>query len=263
MNISENEQYHLDTTHVSKSGLDLIRKAPAKYWERYLNPNAPPRERNEAFVLGSAFHSIILEPDKFKDEFVIHPPFFGEGSQKKKQQLIEMNPGKELISIEMYNEINRMHDSVMNHPIASKLFSKGFAEKVFKWIDPHTNVKCKIKPDFYNIERNFIVDLKSTDDASQSAFERSSFKYRYYVQSPFYNDGMVQNGIKPDAFIFVAVEKKPPYLVNVFFAPKNSMEFGRETYIEDLETYANCKNTGIWSGYSEEIKPLNLPSWLQ
>ena len=36
-----------------------------------------------------------------------------------------------------------------------------------------------------------------------------------------------------------------------------------KTYIEDLETYANCKNTGIWPGYSEEIKPLNLPSWLQ
>jgi exodeoxyribonuclease VIII len=261
--MTENEKYHLDTTHISKSGLDLIRKAPAKYWEKYLNPNKEIQPRNDDFAIGSAFHSIILEPELFKDEFVIHQPFIGEGSQKRRQQLIEMNPGKELLSIKDYDKINYMHDAVMNHPIASKLFLKGFAEKIFKWTDPHTNVKCKIKPDFFNTERNFIVDLKTTDDASQNGFERSSFKYRYHVQSSFYYDGMKQNGINVDAFIFVAVEKEPPYLVNVFFAPQNSLDFGRETYIEDLQTYANCKNTGIWHGYSEEIKPLNLPSWLQ
>ena len=68
-----------------------------------------------------------------------------------------MNPGKELISMETYNQVNYMHDAVMNHPVASKLFSDGFAEKVFKWIDSETGVKCKIKPDFFNTKRNFTI----------------------------------------------------------------------------------------------------------
>lgn len=259
MSWETNEAYHNDITHVSKSGLDLIRKAPAKYWQRYLNPNAPPRKRNEAFVEGSAFHSIILEPELFNKEFVIHSPFVGEGSQNRKKELIAMNPGKDLLSIAAYDKVNRMRDAVMAHPVAKTLVVDGFAERVFKWTDPHTKVKCKIKPDFYNTKRNVCLDLKSTDDASTYKFSRSAFKYRYHVQSPFYTDGLKENGINSNAFIFIAVEKEPPYLVNVHFLPKDGMDLGRQTYIEDLETYAQCKNNNSWPGYDEEITPLELP----
>jgi len=263
MKLSENEIYHADTTHISKSGLDLIHKAPAKYYERYLNPNAPIKERSKAFIEGSAFHTSILEPHLFKDEFVPHLPFEGTGSQQKKRQLIAMNPGKQLISMETYNMVQRMQESVMKHPVAKQFFNNGFAERVFKWIDPETGVKCKMKPDWYASDQNCMVDLKSADDASPSGFGRSAFNYRYHVQAPFYTDGGIHNGINSDAFIFIAVEKEPPYLVNVTFADNDAMDLGRRTYIEDLKTYNECKKTGIWTGYEDKITPLELPSWAE
>ncbi|MBL4809042.1 MAG: PD-(D/E)XK nuclease-like domain-containing protein [Phycisphaerales bacterium] len=261
--ISENDKYHADTSRISKSGLDLIHKAPAKYYERYLNQNRASEKRTEYFVEGSAFHTIILEPELFKNEFVVHLPFKGEGSRKQKERLISMNPGKDLILMETYNTVNYMRDAVMNHPIAGELFNDGFAERVFNWIDPATGVKCKCKPDWFNTKRKCTVDLKSTDDASNSSFVRSSFKYRYHVQSPFYIDGLKNNGINSDSFIFVAVEKEPPYLVNVFYSPKDSMDFGREEYLNDLEIYKECKLNNEWPGYGDTITPLELPGWMK
>lgn len=262
--MNENEAYHADTTRVSKSGLDKIHKAPAYYHERYLNPDRAPEKRTAALVDGAAFHTVTLEGDKFKDEFVIQPKFSGTGSQAARDGFIASNQGKDIIDMETYNSVSRMRDAVMAHPIASELLSSGMVEKRLDWDEPISEAPCKIKPDFISTGKgNVIVDLKSTEDASSEAFGRSAYTYRYHVQAPFYVDGAAQNGIKAEAFVFIAVEKSPPYLVNVFFATADSMDLGRREYIDDCKVYQECKRTGIWQGYSQEIKPLNLPGWTQ
>ena len=44
--------YHTNTSRISKSGLDLINRAPAHYFERYLNPKAPPQKETPALIIG-------------------------------------------------------------------------------------------------------------------------------------------------------------------------------------------------------------------
>jgi len=254
-----NEQYHADTSRISKSGLDLINQAPAKYYHRYLDPNAKPRKSTKTFDFGSSMHSIINEREKFDQEFIVSPNFTGEGSKFKREMFAAANKDKTVISAEMFDHITGMRKSVFNHPIASKLLSHGVAEQTFTWIDPETGAPCKCRPDWWNDDKRYIIDLKSTPDARQNPFMRSAFKYRYHVQAPFYFDGLEANGMKPKRFVFIAVEKEPPYLVNVFFYPETEMEFGRQIYRENLETYMECKRTGIWNGYTNEIKPLEIP----
>lgn len=253
--------YHSDTDYISKSGLDLIRKAPAKYYDRYLNPESKKEDRKKHLVFGGAFHSLVLEPENFKDEYFVMPNYSGDGSLKAKKEMILNNAGKDFVTINDYSEMSKMKESLLAHPIASKLISVGFAEKRFNWIDPDTGVKCKIKPDFYNTDLSYAVDLKTTEDASVNGFSRSAFKHRYHVQSPFYYDGLVQNGINPKAFIFIAIEKEPPYLVNVMFYSMDDMSVGRNIYKEDLRIYNECINTGVWPGYEEIIHPMSLPHW--
>ena len=84
--------YHKDTTHISKSGLDLIHQAPAKYYERYIDPSPLMKEKREkALIIGSAFHSLVLEPEKFENEFFVMPSMSGAGSEIAKKKLIEQN----------------------------------------------------------------------------------------------------------------------------------------------------------------------------
>lgn len=259
--MDENEVYHADVSRIGKSGLDLIAQCPAKYYAKYLDPNREREKPTKALVTGSALHSLVLETDKFVKEFVVAPEFKGEGARKKMDYWISENYDKKIIDRATYDTIARMRDSIMRHPLVPDLLSQGVVEQRINWTDPMTGAHCKAKPDFRNTQNRLIVDLKSTEDASEEGFSRSAYKYRYHVQAPFYTDGAHANGLFPEGFVFIAVEKEPPYLVNVFFADEAFMDFGRRMYQRDLETYMDCLMSGRWPGYSPEIKPLRLPRW--
>lgn len=125
-----------------------------------------------------------------------------------------------------------------------------------------TGAKCRIRPDWLSSE-GFIVDVKSTTDASESAFANSIVRYRYHVQDAFYSDGVEKAlGKKPKGFVFIAVEKTAPYAVGVYIMPENGQELGREAYLQDLASYQKCLETGNWHGYGNgEAVSLQLPKW--
>lgn len=259
--MNENDMYHADSTRIGKSGLDLIAQCPAKYYAKYIDPNREREKKTPALILGSALHTIILEPFKFNSEFAVKPVFSGDGARSRESEWIENNRGKQPITLEQYQTVSRMRDSVAKHPLFDDLFSEGVAEQRIDFDDWYTGAKCKAKPDFRNTRNGLIVDLKTTEDASDRGFAKSAYTYRYYVQAPFYFDGAQANGLNPTGFVFVAIEKEPPYLVNIFYADDEFMDAGRTAYRNDLETYLKCLETGTWPGYSEEIKPLRLPAW--
>lgn len=261
--MKENQMYHADVTRISKSGLDLIAQCPAKYYEKYLNPDRQPEKKTEALVVGNAFHVLTLEPDVFPHYFIIKPSFSGTGSVAKREAFELEHADKEIISMEQYDTIRRMRDSVMRHPIAVKLLCQGVAEQTNTWTDQFTGAPCKSRMDWFDNKTRFIVDLKSTEDASDDGFSRSAFKYRYHVQAPYYFDGAVANGMQPNGFIFIAVEKKAPYLTNIFYMEDAEMEFGRNVYRRDLEKYMECRTNNHWPGYDQAVKPLKLPGWIK
>lgn len=258
MNLLTNEDYHKNTSYISKSGLDLINKAPALYYAKYLDKNKPKEPFNEAFLTGSAFHTFVLEPELLVKEYVVIPEFKGTGSRQKQHDFKELHKDKKAISSKVYQQIYGMTQSVLNHPIASKLLIGGVAEQTFTWIDSDTDTNCKCRPDKWNQERKFILDLKSTVDASERGFKNSAIKFRYDVQASFYTDGLLENGFDIERFYFIAVEKTYPFLVNVFFADSTTLSVGRSKYKDNLETYNECMFNDEWQGYENSIKPLGI-----
>lgn len=275
-----NEQYHADTSRISKSGVDEINRSPAHYYNKYLDPNRLRKPPTEAFRRGSIFHKLVLEPDDFKNEYVILPasaPAYptetqwkAENPSKETRQAIEFwrqlttsKPNHTMITIEEYELAQRMRDAVMRHTSARELFElQGVAEETILFTDPDTGAPCKCRPD-WRVRQGIIVDLKSTKDASPEAFGRAAYNYRYHVQSPFYVDG-TNASFGHEAvqeFVFVAVESEPPYGVGVYFIGKEDMELGRRDYKRNLATYVACKESGIWPAYSQAIEPLRIPTW--
>lgn len=248
-------EYHNDTTRISKSGLDLIRKAPRLYEFKYLEKNA--ETDSKALLLGRAFHDIILQPDLFSKQFVIKPEFHGAGSRVESEKWDHLHRDKDVLTLKEYAQVIGMKNSVFKHPKASKLLSSGIAEKTFYFTEPMTGAKCKIRPDFIS-DMNFVVDLKSTEDASEYGMKKSIRKFRYDVQNAFYMDGLESNGISPKGFIFIFVEKTAPYLVNLCVLSNDLIEHGRNTYQEDLFTYVNCLESGEWGGYGDDIVEIGM-----
>ena len=254
--MNDNEAYHADTSRVSKSGLDLINKAPALYYHRYFGVKNK-RKSVEALLFGTGFHTFILEPEKIETDLAVEPLFRGVGSQAKKTDWRDMNSDKTIITKEQHIHILGMRTAIQSHPIASKLLENGVSEEEFNWIDKLTGVKCKCRTDF-RTSNGYILDLKSAKDASNYGFQKQARQHRYHVQDAFYSDGVSDSGETVKGFIFIAVEKEPPYLVNVFKYNDYERDLARDIYRQDLRVYNECKETDSWPGYEEKIHELTV-----
>lgn len=252
-----NADYHA-LPSVSKSGLDLIRKAPALYKWRRENPMLP----TPAMRMGTLAHTAVLEPDTLRDRVMVAPKVDRRTSAGKSEweAFLIASEGKELVEIDELEKLVKIRDAVWAHPAANKAMRQisEVESSIFWAMD---GVDCRCRPDAIT-SGNVIVDLKTTRDASPEGFAKSIAQYRYHVQAAFYSDGYLKAfGAPPRGFVFIAVETEPPFLVGVYVSSEAMTIRGRSDYETDLQTYRRCIEADDWPGYAETPLTIDLPKW--
>ena len=265
--IETNAEYHGYREAISKSRLANMSVCPAYF--KWCEDN--PQEPSEDMVLGSAFHKIVLEPETFGDEFVVMPKVDGRSTQGKllKKQFEETKGNRQVITQDQYDTICGMRDSIMSNPYARKLIN-GNIEQSMYFTDDLTKVECKCRPDVWRkvADRVVITDLKSAKSVMPNDFMRDCVKYHYDLQTAMYRDGASKVlGVPKDNidFVFIAVEKKPPYLLNIMQADTYVIQKGEADFREYIGTYAECKEKNVWYGLNGAngiINTLSLPEYL-
>lgn len=253
-----NAKYH-STPAISVSGIKVFLRSPSHYQE-YLNGD---RIETKAFQMGTGLHAAVLEPDLFKFRYV-RGPSCKRGS-KDWSLFASRHIGREIMNPGEFDEIAGMSKAIRNHSLAGRLLSldNGVTEESIFWIDPATGVLCRVRPDLRRLTWRdhrtgktivTLVDVKTTDDARPGPFKSTVKKYGYDIQAPFYMDG-VATAHEADIyeFVFVAVEKKPPYGVVVHTLDDEMVWEGREKYRKALEKYAECEASQYWPGYEEKV----------
>ena len=166
LNKLSNAEYHaLD--YVSKSHLDLVDKSPFHYWDRYINPDRVIPEPTKQMIIGSAFHSLVLEPDVFETEFIVEavdapkrPTATQRNAKKPSNQTLDAiafwesfdnkAKGKTILSFEDIERLTIMKQRIVEHPAASTILNlSGVAEQSYQWKDEKTGELCKSRPDFH------------------------------------------------------------------------------------------------------------------
>ncbi len=250
--------YHADPA-ISKTRLDLLHRSPAHYKAEIDNPTPA----TEAMLWGTMFHAFILQPDVFDCEYFALECNPGKRSKDDKEIWAAAqaeHPGKTIICKDDMDALLAMRDSLMSHSLARVALSGGVPEQSIFWT-AH-GVQCRCRPDYWR--QGVLYDIKTTTDARPEAFSRACWNYRYHVQSAFYLDGYHNVTDEPVGdFVFVAIEKKPPYAVAMYHANEAMVEQGRNEYLRDLEVYRECLAMDVWPGYSEEITSILLPRWAQ
>lgn len=258
-----NEEYHAHPA-IGNSGLTAIARSPAHYYAQFLAPDRQPREPTPDMEFGTAVHCAVLEPQRFESEYIAAPKFDRRTKQGKQdaEAFEAANAGRLFLPQDQLDACRRVRDSVHGNPAVSVLLASGEAERSIFWTDDDTGVQCKCRPDWLTGDGRVIVDVKTTQDARQAGFARSVFQYRYFVQAAWYLNGVsVATADRPEVFVFVAVEKQPPYAVALYFADPDMIAAGKREYRRNLTTYAECLRTDQWPAYPEQILPLSLPSW--
>ena len=265
--IESNKDYHSDLTAISKSRLAKMSVCPQYF--KWCEDN--PQEPSEDLIVGSAFHKLVLEPETFGKEFIVMPLIDRRTKQGKElyEQFIITSQGRDILTQEQYEMICAMRDSVLSNKYAVALL-KGNHEHSFYTQDELTKENIKVRPDCYrNVQdRIVITDLKSCRSAITEDFMKDVVKYSYDLQAYMYTLAVskVMNIPQENVdFVFIAVEKKAPYMINMLQADQFVLERGEALFREYIGKYHECKENGNWYGLNGAygiINNLSLPNYL-
>lgn len=256
---------YCDLLLANSHGLMAMLKSPAHYLAEFLAPDTGSTPAQE---LGKMIHSALLEPSDFRRRHRIYPDFgTGEGSRKRKwaweeEQRAEC-PDALLLKEKDADLLVGILNQVESHPRAGQLLRDGVAECTAVWNDRKHGIGCKARFDYVvtkDQKRPVILDLKTVEDASKEAFGHAVFRYMWDLQAAHYTEGGRAVFNAEPYFVWLAVEKKPPYALALYAADEMWLDIGnrrRDTAISGLS--ASLENDQ-WPAYPPEIQNLPVPN---
>lgn len=266
--MSDRAYFALDALNCS--GLKDFAKSPYHFWYKHLNPDRAPEEPSKALRLGSAVHVRTLEGLKAFDEAYARAVKFDRRTTAGKEGYAAFeaaNKDKTILDPDEWEEVVNISSAVLKSELASSLVEgrNGYSEEVIQCLHPEAGILMKAKMDRIQTigGETWIVDLKTTRDASPSDFMKSCANFKYHWQAAFYMDVLSWSGDfgQPVGFAFVVVEKQPPYGVSVFQASEQFLQIGRDQYREAMDRFMVCKEQNEWPGLDQSIQSLDLPRW--
>jgi exodeoxyribonuclease VIII len=120
--------------------------------------------------------------------------------------------------------------------------------------------KCKVRPDLYVPGAGVVLDLKSTQDASEKGFAKSVRQFGYTFQACWYMHALRLLGAKPKQFIFLAVEKAKPHLTAAYTLSASDVDKQMANMERACKLWATCQSSGVWPSYTDDVTTLDLGS---
>lgn len=247
-------EYHAIKDRCSSSALKALRKSPA---HMRAGENA---EQSDSMALGSLFHCMTLEPEELSTRYVKTEKFDRRTTAGKiaAEKFAAENKGKIIVDPDDWGKADIMADSARRHKKAGKLLdAAAFVEGVVLFdID---GIPCKAKLDCF--AHGFVIDLKSTKDASPESFQRDFVKYGYHMQGAFYRRAARAAGLECRGFVIIATENAAPFCSAVYELSENALRLGDQLINKLLPAWQECRQTNQYPGYPEIITTLDLPAW--
>lgn len=245
---------------LSCSEARLVLDSPAKYrWRRdHGEVHADHFDFGKAahkLVLGAGASVRVVDVDDWRTK------------EAKAEKAAAHEAGEIPVKRADWDVVRAMAAAIADHPLASALFRRtsGRPEVSLFWDDARSGAPLRARldwlPDFTG-RRLVIPEYKSTTNASPRAFAASAASFGYHQQHAWYVDG-VSAALDCDvpAFVFVAQEKDPPYLVSVVELDAEAVAIGRDRNRRAIEVWLRCRRTGQWPGYPLEVQSASLPKW--
>lgn len=198
---------------------------------------------SKAMNLGTAFHTLTLEPEKFDEEFAIEPIDAKRNTtigKAKWEDFEETLNGRNQISNDDYEKAKLMADNA--RAIGESLFSKdAYTEKSFIVTDPETGLQLKCRPDRYVIENKILIDLKSTANEDEYELKKSIAKYDYVRQLAFYKKVLEIAGIEVKVAALFFVPTMAPHMPKIRYVVQDKLDQARQDIDTMLRNYADYK----------------------
>lgn len=248
-----NEQYHLDPSISSSAVKTVVQKSLAhwKYGER---------KPNVVFDLGTSVHTLVLEPHLAST--VRCGPETRRGNEWKEAHAAAEAEGCVLLTEGDYRLAVDMAQAVRANPAAAQLLGGNLTTEpsIFAHDSIH-GLDLRCRPDGWRKDIAAIIDLKTTVDASPEGFAKQCANLAYHIQEAFYRRVMTIDGHEIDRFVFIAVEKEPPFAVGVYELDWRSLDEGKAAVNYGLELISKAAKAGDYGTGYGDLKTLQIPNW--
>ena len=251
----EEEEYHSDDA-VSKSDITLFQRSPAHFKAKELRKTTP------AMAFGSAFHTAILQPAVYAKEYVVMPEGVTKVHKAGKAFCAEAEANDQIVlSWDDSTTISNMRKAIRAHPTASDWLSfDGYSEISGFWVDEKTGLDCKLRADRIDSVHQVVIDLKTTTDARKEPFMYKIKDFKYHWQAAHYLNGVSAiTGVPHKDFVFIAIEKEPPYAIGVYRLDDPTVFLGSEELKLLLDEFRECKEADKWPAYPVEMQSISMP----
>ena len=260
--------------------------------------NDPAKSRH--FVIGNAVDCLILEPHTWNQRFFVTTDRDRRtsGGKAEHQDIVRANVGKEWLTPSEKRDVDAMVAAVKSSWLHF-FVDQARTQNTFKWTDP-IGIQCKCRPDWLltiddNLWARFLDEFPGEHDllrylmhecmgldSNNQPHGLSSYDeiicdlktlngswpshvvdYRYYVQAPFYLDGIdaAMNDGKRRGFMFMVVGVEWPNRVDIQTLPEAALRIGRSEYQRNLATLLECRETGEWPKPGDAFQQTEMPSW--
>ncbi|MDP7629286.1 MAG: PD-(D/E)XK nuclease-like domain-containing protein [SAR324 cluster bacterium] len=175
----------------------ILRRLIAPEWGDANDPH-----RQQVLGFGSAGHCLLLEPERFLEEYTRNP----DGTLSSQESEVPLSVGT-------WEGLMNVQRTFWVHPEVKRLFVSGHPEVSLFWAHPELQIPCKGRLDWWNPEIGAIVDLKFANGSGRD-FARNLVGRRHLdLQLGWYREGVRQLlGIEAQTWVIV-IEKTKPYQV--------------------------------------------------
>jgi hypothetical protein len=240
---------------VNFSTLNHILRSPAHYVAALAAANVP----TEDMIIGTAVHGMWLEGAAIDSVVAVKSEGMSfvtkEGKAWRAEQTLP------IISAEAAGRVGSMMWALHQSSVANDVLR----------ISPHREtpilftyrgVECKALIDAWG-DGPHIIDLKKTQDASQEGFARTVINRHYAMQAAMYCAALSSRlGTESmPSFTWQVVEDSDAPCVCHHAATHEWMDLGQRQFDTAITRLIECRESGKWPGYGDEIRPLSMPRW--
>ena len=188
-----------------------------------------PSPPNPAFVVGSYFHTCILEPDKLEKFKIVK-------SKTRNNKEYKEIAGEDICLLQHeVDQIELMREKVLEVDLFKDLILDGAVEYEQPGLVELEGMQWKGKADIVNHSNQLIIDLKTTNNINTFASSAHKFNYdsQAYIYSKMFNMDLV----------FIVVDKKTHQL-GLFDCSDKFLQSGQNKVALAVQAYNDFFVTG-------------------
>jgi len=236
--------------------------------KHYLHHLGKPVKETDAMRLGTACHTLVLEPEN-AGSIVVCPPHLASETTGKmltnkdvRAWLLGQPEGANVITPQQFDAARWMRDAVLEHVDAAYLLKTCTQrERVVQWKANDRDRKGSIDA----FGARCLIDLKTDgewgDTTTPHSFCNKADKLHYYGGLGNYAEGLEANGELVDEMGWIVVGSKAPYNVLVIMLDRDGMAHARDEAGEAWRRVVQWEASGVYTGTHPRKVLVGPPKW--